>query len=229
MITISHTRAAVTLLVLGLLAGCATQDPNRRAKTGAAVGAVAGAVVGHQLHASNGRFVGAAVGALTGAAVGNYMDRQQAELERSLSRELVSNAVRVTRVDEQTLKLDLSTEATFDINSAGVRREFRQSLTTLARVVDEYDRTVVHLLGHTDDTGSESYNQRLSESRADAVSRELARGGVDTERLRPRGHGEHRPIDTNRTRSGRSRNRRVEIYLKSVVEGRADEAFQAPA
>jgi len=221
-------RLTGTLLALALLGGCATDDPDRRAKSGAAIGAVAGAVAGHQLHARNGRFVGAAVGALTGAAVGNYMDRQQAELERSLARELAANAVRVTRVDEETLKLDLSSEATFATNSAEVRAGFADSLATLARVTSDYDRTVVHLLGHTDDTGSESYNQRLSERRAEAVSRELARGGVEPTRLRPRGHGEKRPVDTNETSSGRSRNRRVEIHLRSVVEGRADQAFRAP-
>jgi len=228
-VTTCLMRPSAALLMLALVAGCATHEPERRAGSGAAVGAVAGAVSDQQSYRRNGRFVGAAIGVLTGAAVGQYMDRQQAALEDALTRELTDRAIRVTRIDEETLKLDVSTEATFDINSASVRADFRQSLASVAGVVGEYDRTVVHLLGHTDDTGSQSYNQRLSESRAEAVSRELARGGVDPERLLPRGRGEDRPVDSNETRSGRSRNRRVEIYLRSVVEGRADEAFRAPA
>lgn len=222
-------RALPLVLLVAVATGCATDDPNRRAKTGAAVGAVAGAVVGHQMHDRNGRFVGAAVGALTGAAVGNYMDRQQAALENALANELGRNAIRVTRVDEETLKLDLSSEATFAINSATVRSDFDASLAKLGQVVSQYEKTAVHLIGHTDDTGTDSYNQKLSETRAEAVSRRLMRSGVDRQRLRPRGFGETRPIASNTTKSGRSRNRRVEVYLKSIVEGRQDDAFRVPS
>jgi len=216
--------AAITLT-----SACATDDPNRRTKIGAGIGAVAGAVLGHQIDDDNGRFVGAAIGALTGAAVGNYMDRQQQELEQALANELGANQIRVTRIDEETLKVELSSEATFDVNSAAVKPGFRQSLISLAGVVDEYDKTAVHLLGHTDSTGTESYNQQLSESRAESVSRALVGSGVDSVRVRTAGFGETRPISSNNSTVGRSRNRRVEVYLKSVVEGREEQAFQTPA
>ena len=220
---------APALLVLSLVgAGCAADDPHRRAKTGAAVGAVAGAVVGHQVHDRNGRYFGAAVGALTGAAVGNYMDRQQRALEQGLARELGARQVRVVRVDEETLKVDVSSEASFDVNSASVRSDFRTSLDRLAGVVGEFESTAVHVHGHTDATGTESYNAKLSEERADAVARHLMRGGVARDRLREIGFGETRPVADNGTSAGRSRNRRVEIYLKSVVEGREADAFRSP-
>lgn len=223
-----HTALLLSIAVV-LSSACATDDPNRRAKTGAAVGAVVGAVVGHQMHDKNGRFVGAAVGALTGAAVGNYMDKQQQQLESTLANELGANAIRVTRVDTETLKLELSSEATFDINSAKVKTNFRHSLGKLARVVDQYDKTAVHLLGHTDSTGTESYNQKLSETRAAAVSRTLVGNGVDRSRVRTVGLGESRPISDNTTKAGRSDNRRVEVYLRSIVEGRENEAFRTPS
>ena len=219
--------AAVATLTLA--GGCATDDPHRRAKTGAVVGAAAGAIVGNQTSSRNGKYVGAAIGALTGAAVGNYMDGQQRRLEERLAAELGANDVRLTRVDEETLRVELNSEATFDINSASVRTGFRDSLGKVAEVVGEYDRTAVHVVGHTDSTGSSSYNQQLSERRADEVTRQLVRGGVARERTRVAGRGENDPIDTNRTSSGRSRNRRVEIYLKSIVEGRENQAFRAPA
>jgi outer membrane protein OmpA-like peptidoglycan-associated protein len=225
---IRHTAVLLSVAV-ALTSACATDDPNRRAKTGAAIGAVAGAVVGHQAHDENGRFVGAAVGALTGAVVGNYMDKQQRDLENALALELGANAITVTRVDEETLKLDLSSEATFDINSADVKSNFRRSLRKLASVVDQYDKTAVHLLGHTDSTGTESYNQKLSETRADAVSRALAASGVDRSRLRTVGYGESQPVSSNDTKAGRSQNRRVEVYLRSIVEGRENEAFRTPS
>ena len=227
-------RARHTLLLLAaaaalaITAGCATDDPHKRAKTGAVIGATVGAIAGNQTSSRNGKYVGAAVGALTGAAVGNYMDRQQRRLEERLAGELGANDVRVTRIDEETLRVDLNSEATFDVNSAGIRSGFRTSLGKVADVVAEYDRTAVHVVGHTDSTGTESYNQKLSEQRADAVARHLVGDGVERERTRVAGRGESAPIDTNATSSGRSRNRRVEIYLKPIVEGRENQAFRAP-
>jgi len=218
-----------TAATLAITSGCAADDPHRRAKTGAGVGAAVGAIAGNQTGRRNGTFVGAAIGAVTGAAVGNYMDRQQGRLEERLAAELGANDVRLTRVDEETLRVDLKSEATFAINSANVRADFSSSLDVIAEVIGEYDRTAVHVVGHTDSTGTESYNQRLSETRADAVTRQLVRGGVARERTRVAGRGEQSPIDSNATSAGRSRNRRVEIYLKSVVEGREDQAFRAPA
>jgi len=103
------------------------------------------------------------------------------------------------------------------------------SLGKLASVVDQYDKTAVHLLGHTDSTGTESYNQKLSETRADAVSRALAGSGVDRSRLRTVGYGESQPVSSNDTKAGRSQNRRVEVYLRSIVEGRENEAFRTPS
>ena len=223
-----HTLLA-TVATLAITSGCATDDPHRRAKTGAVVGATVGAIAGHQTGSRNGKFVGAAIGALTGAAVGNYMDKQQRRLEERLARELGANDIRLTRLDEETLRVDLNSEATFDINSAGIRPGFRVSLDKIAGVVAEYDRTAVHVIGHTDSTGSESYNQQLSERRAEAVARHLVRDGVERGRTRVAGRGESAPIDTNATKSGRSRNRRVEIYLKPIVEGRENQAFRAPA
>ena len=223
-----HTLVAA-LVALAAAAGCATDDPNRRAKTGAVVGATVGAIAGHQSGSRGGKYVGAAIGALTGAAVGNYMDRQQRRLEERLAAELGANDIRLTRLDEETLRVELASEATFAVNSADVRSDFRSSLERLAGVVAEYDRTAVHVVGHTDSTGSESYNLQLSERRAEAVARRLVADGVERSRTRVAGRGDSAPIDTNATSSGRSRNRRVEIYLKSIVEGRENQAFRAPA
>ncbi len=223
-----HTATLLSVVAV-LTSACVTDDPNQRAKAGAAIGAVAGAVVGHQVHDENGRFVGAAVGALTGAAVGNYMDKQQRALENALARELGANAIKVSRIDKETLKLDLSSEATFDINSAAVKSTFRASLNKLAAVVEQYDKTAVHLLGHTDSTGTESYNQKLSEERAVAVSRALAVSGVGNSRLRTVGYGEARPLASNASKAGRTQNRRVEVYLRSIVEGRESDAFRTPS
>lgn len=226
---VKHLTLTCAVLITSLITGCATDDPNRRAKTGAAVGAVAGAVAGNQSSSRNGKYVGALVGALTGAAIGNYMDKQQRELENKLALERRNNQVSITRLDNQTLRLDVRSEASFDINSAALRTDFRDSLTAIADIVGDFDQTAVHVIGHTDSTGTQSYNQQLSEKRATSVSRYLSRNGVDRQRIRYSGRGENKPIDSNATRSGRSKNRRVEIYLKTIVKNQEFEAFRPPS
>lgn len=226
----NFTRLTLTCIVLSttLITSCATNDPNRRAKTGAAIGAVVGAVAGNQSSSRNGKYVGALVGALSGAAIGNYMDKQQRQLERELAQERRNNKIAITRIDDETLRLDVRSEASFDVNSASLRKDFRDSLGTMAEIIGEYDQTAVHVIGHTDSTGTQSYNQQLSEKRATSVSRYLSRSGVERQRMRYSGMGENKPIDSNATSSGRSKNRRVEIYLKTIVKDRENEAFRAP-
>lgn len=209
--------------------GCATDDPNRRAKTGAAIGAITGAVIGNQSSSKNGKFVGAAVGALTGAAVGNYMDKQQRRLEEKLAAEQAARDLSVTRIDEETLKVNLSSEASFDVNQASIKSSFRDSLRKVAGVIAEYDKTAIHVIGHTDSTGSNSYNQQLSEKRASSVARYLSQNGVQRDRMRMAGRGEEQPVANNDSSAGRSQNRRVEIYLKPIVEGRENDAFRSPS
>jgi len=216
-------------LAIATLSGCATKDPNRQGKTGAAIGAVAGSVIGHQINSENGRYIGAFIGVLTGAAIGIYMDDQQRDLETQLAAEQRNKNISITRIDAETLRLDVKSEATFDINSDSIRSDFRKNLKAMSAIIEEYDQTAVHVIGHTDSTGTESYNQLLSEKRATSVSRYLSRNGVDRNRLRYVGRGEMQPIDSNETSSGRSRNRRVEIYLKTLVKGREIEAFSSPS
>jgi len=218
--------AAATSAIL--LSSCATDDPNRRAKTGAAIGAVAGGVLGNQSSNKNGKYIGAVVGAISGAAVGNYMDKQQRKLEQELANERLNNQIKVTRIDEETLRLDVLSEASFDINSATINEGFVSSLQTMADVIGEYDSTAVHVIGHTDSSGAEGFNQLLSEKRASSVSRHLSSNGVDQSRMRTSGRGESMPRMPNDTRAGRSSNRRVEVYLKSIVKGREEDAFRSP-
>lgn len=217
--------AAVSLLVV---TGCATDDPNRRAKIGAATGAVAGAVLGHQLDDSAGRWVGAAAGALAGAAVGNYMDDQQQDFETALAEERAAHEMEVQRLRDDTLKLTLDSEVSFDFDRASIKPAFRPSLDKLARVINEYERTVVHVVGHTDSVGPEDYNRRLSERRAESVADYLVANGVPPGRLRTEGRGESEPRATNDTEAGRQLNRRVEIFVKPIVEGREERAFESP-
>ena len=197
-------RSAVAWALAISLGGCATQnDPHQRAKIGAAVGAVTGAVLGHQLDDDSGRWVGAAVGALAGGAVGHYMDNQQRDFEAALQRERDANQLEIERLRDDTLKLTVDSEVSFDFGRADIKPAFRPSLDKLAQLLMRYDRTVVHVVGHTDSVGSDAFNQRLSEQRAQRVGDYLATYGLPPNRLRTEGRGEREPRDTNATEAGR--------------------------
>ena len=211
------------------LGGCATNDdPHQQAKVGAAVGAIAGAVLGHQLDDDSGRYVGAAVGALAGGAVGHYMDEQQRAFEQELASEREANALEIERMRDETLKLTVDSEVSFDFAKADIKPAFYPSLDKLAALLAKYDRTVVHVVGHTDNVGSDAYNYELSERRAKAVADYLADYGVPRDRLRTEGRGEREPRASNATAAGRQLNRRVELFVKPIVEGREQRAYESP-
>ena len=209
------------------LAGCAG-DPYQRTKIGAGVGAVAGAVLGHQLDDDAGRYVGGALGALAGAGVGYYMDEQEQAFDRELAEEQRRNELEVERLRDDTLKLSLDSEVSFDFGSAELKPAFTPTLDKLVGLLGKYDRTIVHVVGHTDSVGSDASNLTLSKRRADAVGDHLLRNGIASQRVRTEGRGESEPRDTNDTEAGRQLNRRVEIYVKPIVEGQEERAYDAP-
>lgn len=221
-------KKVLVIAVAVALAGCAADDPNKRTKTGAAIGAVAGAVLGHQLDGRSGRYAGAAVGALAGAGVGHYMDNQQKEFDTALATEQRNNDIEIQRLKDETLKIDISSEVSFDFGSAAIKPAFRTTLDKVADVLKRYDRSVVHVVGHTDSVGSDAYNQRLSEQRAQSVIDYFASVGVARDRLRAEGRGETEPRDSNASEAGRQLNRRVEVFVKPIVEGQEQRAYERP-
>ena len=220
--------ATVIAATISLTACTDPNDPNRKAKTGALLGAAAGAVLGHQISHGSGAYVGAAVGALAGGATGHYMDNQQRDFEQALADEQAANQLEIERMRDDSLRLTLDSEISFDFDSATIKGAFRDSLGRLSDVISKYDQTVVHIVGHTDSVGNDDYNQRLSERRAESVAQFLMNNGVTAGRLHTEGRGEREPRSTNDTEAGRQLNRRVEIFIKPVVEGQEQEAHEPP-
>jgi len=89
----------------------------------------------------------------------------------------------------------------------------------VSKVLKEFDKTVVEVAGHTDNTGSDSYNQSLSERRAGSVSTYLTSQGINSQRLITVGMGEQRPVADNNSAAGRQANRRVEITMVPLSAG----------
>lgn len=214
--------AALASLALG---GCQTLDAyTQQPKTssaakGAAIGAAAGAVVGlvsgdDAVERRQRALILAGVGALAGGAVGHYMDRQEAKLRA----ELQGTGVSVTRIGDN-ITLNMPGNVTFRTDSADLSPAFFDVLSSVAKVMKEYDKTVVEVAGHTDSTGSDAYNQGLSERRAASVAQYLTSQGIDQQRLITVGMGESMPVADNATAEGRQANRRVEITMVPVTSG----------
>lgn len=220
---------AATLIATTLaITGCATDDPNKRSKIGAAIGAVVGGVAGHQADGKKGKYVGAVVGAIAGAAVGNYMDKQHAELQKQLAEEAARNELQIVELPGDALKIGLASEVSFDVDKYAIKPSALPTYQKIGSILQSYDKTIIHVVGHTDSTGSDQYNQTLSERRSNAVGTELIHQGVANTRVRLEGRGEREPIADNGTPEGRTRNRRVDIVIKPIIEGREHEAYAPP-
>ncbi len=208
--------AAVALgaLIIVSSAACVSQeDPNRRAKQGAAIGAaagaVAGAIIGNQSgNPRTGALIGAAVGAGIGGVVGHRRDKMAAEMARIQQVEVQRQQA------ENELKLIVNDKILFDINSSVLRTRALPTLNQIADVLNRYPDAKVIVTGYTDSTGTEEYNLKLSRRRAESVKNYLISRGVDPARITAVGLGESDPIDTNQTAEGRQRNRRVEFFVK---------------
>ncbi|MDX1561927.1 MAG: OmpA family protein [Gammaproteobacteria bacterium] len=201
------------------LSACTTLDPftreeqmaraQRNALIGAAAGAVAGLITGDSsMERKKRALVGAGLGALAGGAQGAYMDRQEARLRAELDRTGVS----VTRIGDN-ITLNMPGNVTFATDSADLNANFYEVLNSVAVIVNEFEQTVIEVAGHTDSTGSDAYNQGLSERRAASVASYLVTRNVLRDRIIEVGMGEARPIADNETAAGRQANRRVELTL----------------
>ncbi len=183
---------------------------------GAAVGAGAGAIIGETTSAKTrtAALIGAGVGALAGAGVGAYMDNQESRLRERLR----SSGVSVTRRGQEII-LNMPGNVTFDTAQSAIKPNFYEVLNSVGLVLNEFNRTIVDVDGHTDNVGSDNSNLELSRRRARSVAEYLASRQIDPRRLSMRGFGEARPIATNATASGRSQNRRVEIRIVPLTRG----------
>jgi outer membrane protein OmpA-like peptidoglycan-associated protein len=211
-----------SMILCLVLIGCAAPQTNtgKSATYGAAGGAVAGAVLGQAIGRDTestliGAAAGAAVGAAAGAGVGHMMDKQEAEMRQALA----ASEEAAVRREGDLLAITLKGDVSFDYNSDVVRPGLYNELDRIAQIMVKYPQTSILVEGHTDSTGSESYNSQLSERRANSVKSLLVQRGVQEYRVNTIGYGESRPIVTNATPEGRQMNRRVEIRINPNAQG----------
>lgn len=209
------------------LSGCTTFDPytgeKETSKTtwGASIGAGVAAVTSYiknkDASSSDRRsrmLKAAGIGAIAGGSVGYYMDTQEAKLRKQLR----DSGVSVQR-DGDNINLIMPGNITFNTSSADIQGGFYNVLDSVGLVLEEFNKTIIAISGHTDSTGSNTYNQQLSERRAASVGSYLQSRKVNPARIEVIGFGEAHPIADNGTAEGRAVNRRVELTLVPITEG----------
>lgn len=197
---------SVALLVSGF--GCASMKKrDKGAIIGATAGAVVGGVIGKQAgNTAIGAILGAAIGGAAGMYIGNYMDKQAEEMKRDLE------GAQIERVGEG-IKITFNSGILFDVNKAELRGEAKTNIDKLALILNKYPDTKIVVEGHTDADGTEEYNLKLSQLRAQSVANEMSAVQVDPTRFTIMGYGESQPVGDNATTAGKQANRRVEIAI----------------
>lgn len=200
---------SVVLLSFGLIqSGCETMTRAQKGVLiGGAGGAAAGGLIGGKKNAGQGAIIGGAVGALSGGLIGNYMDKQARELASVAEVKRTEDGITVTMRDK----------ILFDTGQSALKSGSKDSLTKIAEVLNKYDKTEVTIIGHTDNVGSATYNQSLSQRRANAVQLFLVGRKVHTSRMKPMGMGFDQPVSSNATPEGKAENRRVELHITPDV------------
>ena len=211
-----HSVLVAAVLVLPFsTSGCASMSQTQEgAAIGAAAGAVLGGVIGNQTGSTaRGAIIGAAVGGAAGVLISREMDEQAEALEEELP------GAEVERVGEG-IQVTFDSGILFDFDSYSLRPEAREHLTNLAESLQEYPDSEVLIVGHTDASGADDYNQKLSENRANAAGNILLRSGVAPSRVKMMGLGETEPVASNETDDGMQQNRRVEVAIFASEEYR---------
>jgi outer membrane protein OmpA-like peptidoglycan-associated protein len=214
-LTVSRSLVALTITAAFLFSGCASMSKTQEgAAIGGAAGAVLGGIIGNQTGSTaKGAIIGAAVGGAAGAIIGRQMDEQAEALEEDLP------GAEIERVGEG-IQVTFDSGILFDFDSYALRAEAREHLTNLASSLNEYPDSEVLIVGHTDSSGADQYNQTLSENRADAAGNYLLRQGVKPSRVKTMGLGETEPVASNDTDMGMQQNRRVEVAIFASEEYR---------
>lgn len=203
------------LMVTALVSCDATRNANNKQKgtvVGASSGAVIGGVIGNNVGSKNNTALGAIIGAVVGGVAGNYigdrMDRQAERIEDEIP------GAQVERVGEGiNVVFDESSGVYFDTNKYAINSASAATLNKLAGIFKEYPDTNILVEGHTDSTGPDDFNMKLSQQRAQSVTSYLSGQGISNGRFTTNWYGPNQPKYDNTTSEGRAKNRRVELAI----------------
>jgi outer membrane protein OmpA-like peptidoglycan-associated protein len=194
-----------------LLSACANMSERERGTSqGAAIGAVAGAVIGSATGGKAGQ--SAVIGGALGAIAGNLWSKRMEDKRKAMEQATAGTGIEVARTADNQLQVSVPSDLSFDVGSAALRPNLRPVLEQFAQGLDH--TMLVRVVGHTDSTGSDAINDPLSQQRAETVRSFLSDRGVAAGRISTAGRGSREPVADNGSETGRSKNRRVEIFLR---------------
>ncbi len=203
------TTSLITLALMGsvVLTGCETMTTQQKGVGGgAAIGAIAGQVIGKDKKAT-------AIGAALGALGGYVWSRQMEDKKRQMEAATAGTGTEVTQTADNQLKLSIPNEISFASGKSDIQARLKPILDQFAQGVNQQGSMEVKIIGHTDSTGSDVINNPLSMRRAESARDYLVSRGVAASRISTEGRGSREPIADNATEAGRARNRRIDIYL----------------
>ena len=235
------TRKIVVSVVILMLSGCATTGGSTNQFLCAAAGAL---IAGGGVAAADGDEGAAAAGAAVGAALG-YIACQETEAAPPAPEPVAAPAPAPVPQPEPEKDsdgdgvLDRSDDCPdtpkgtpvdargcpeipdlqgvhFEFDKHSITAEGKAILDSGVQILDRNPHVRVEIVGHTDSTGSDDYNQKLSERRADSVRAYLESQGISSSRISAEGRGESQPASSNDTREGRAQNRRVELTARPI-------------
>lgn len=222
--------SSVAAAALMSTSACVT-DPNTGERTfsrtaaGAAIGGTLGYLLGGVIGGDAARIIGAGIGGTAGAVIGDQFDDQIRELDEQTA----GTGVDVEEIgDQDAILVRLPDGVTFARGSANINPAFQRTLDSVAQTLIRYPNSLIDVYGFTDTTGSPSYNQQLSEQRAQAVADYLVRQGVSRARIATRGYGEDPQYLRVQTGDNVDEplNRRVEIKIVPISEEEVQAARQ---
>jgi outer membrane protein OmpA-like peptidoglycan-associated protein len=214
-LAMKRTMGVIAIAGALTLGGCANMDQTQQdTAKGAGIGAVAGAVLGGVMTGSReGAATGAAIGAVGGAVAGNVWSKKMQRQKEQMEAATAGTGVTVSQTGDNRLKLDIPSDVSFDTNRYEIKPDFRSVLDQFANSLQQNPGTRVTIIGHTDSTGNDAINNPLSVNRAASTRDYLSARGVAMNRISIDGRGSREPVASNDTTDGRSRNRRVEIFV----------------
>jgi len=212
------TRFAIAAAAALIATGCADMSERQKGTAiGAGGGAAAGAVIGSVTGGNAG--TGAAIGGVIGAVAGNLWSKRQEDRRKAMEQATQGTNVEVTRTQDNQLKINIPNDISFDVGSAAIKPQLRAVLDPFVSSLQGDPTAQITIVGHTDSTGSDALNNKLSVERADSVRDYITTRGVAANRVTTAGRGDREPIADNASEAGRAKNRRVEIFLREPASG----------
>ncbi|HLP81809.1 MAG TPA: OmpA family protein [Nitrosomonas sp.] len=202
---------------IGALSSCANlSDTQRGTAQGSAIGAGAGAAIGAIFGGGKGAAIGAGSGAVLGAGAGYLWSQRMEEQKKQMEVATEGTGVQVSQTEDNRLKLNIPSDISFDSGQSAIKPDFRPILDSFAKSLTQNSSTVVKIVGHTDNTGTDAINNPLSVNRAASTRDYLVSRGISTNRIQIDGRGSHEPVASNDTPENRADNRRVEIFVTEM-------------